>query len=295
MKITVTGSLGNISRPLTETLVRQGHSVTVVSSKADRKKGIEALGARAAIGVVDDVDFLTSVFTGADAIYCMIPPNHAAPDLLAYYKKIGECYVAAISKSGVKRVVNLSSYGAHLERGTGIIVGSYRNEQLLNGLPGVSIAHLRPGYFYYNLYAFMPMIRNAGFIAANYGDSDPLVLVSPTDIAAAAAEELVKQADGITVRYIASDERTAQEVAGVLGEAIGKPDLRWKTISSEEMQRGLEAAGMSAGFAALYVELSGAIHNGKLHEDYNKNRPATMGKVKIEDFAKEFAAGFTAK
>ncbi len=141
----------------------------------------------------------------------------------------------------------------------------------------------------------MPMIRNAGFMAANYGDSGSMVMVSPTDIAAAAAEELVKHGNGITVRYVVSDERTAQRVASVLGEAIGKPDLRWKTISNEEMQRGLEAAGMSAGFAALYVELSEAIHNGKLHEDYNKNKPATMGKVKIGDFAKEFAAAFAGK
>jgi NAD(P)H dehydrogenase (quinone) len=32
MKITVTGSLGNISKPLTEILVKAGHQVTVISS-----------------------------------------------------------------------------------------------------------------------------------------------------------------------------------------------------------------------------------------------------------------------
>ena len=295
MKITVTGSLGNISRPLAETLIKQGHTVTVVSSSTERVDEIEALGARAAIGKLEDTDFLTSAFNEADAVYCMVPPNHAAPDLLAYYGKLGECYVEAIRRSAVKRVVDLSSYGAHLESGTGIIVGAYRNEQLLNTLKGVSITHLRPGYFYYNLYAFIPMIRNAGFIAANYGDSDRMVLVSPVDIAEVAAEELVKFVDGVTVRYVVSDERTADEIARVLGIAIGMQDLRWKTISSEQMQQGLEAAGMSGSFAALYVELSGAIHSGKMQEDYYKHKPATMGKVRIEDFAKEFAAGFATK
>lgn len=38
MKIVVTGSLGNISKPLTEELVRKCHSVTVVSSKAYKQK-----------------------------------------------------------------------------------------------------------------------------------------------------------------------------------------------------------------------------------------------------------------
>ena len=46
MKIIVTGSLGNISKPLTEELVRKGHSVTVVSSKPNKQKAIELLGAR---------------------------------------------------------------------------------------------------------------------------------------------------------------------------------------------------------------------------------------------------------
>lgn len=50
MKLVVTGSLGNISQPLTELLVSQGHEVTVVSSDAQKQAAIEALGASAAIG-----------------------------------------------------------------------------------------------------------------------------------------------------------------------------------------------------------------------------------------------------
>ena len=38
MKIVVTGSLGHISKPLTETLVKNGHEVTVISSNPERKK-----------------------------------------------------------------------------------------------------------------------------------------------------------------------------------------------------------------------------------------------------------------
>ena len=58
MKIIVTGSLGHVGKPLTEELVGKGHSVTVVSSKAERQKDIEALGAKAAIGTMENADFL---------------------------------------------------------------------------------------------------------------------------------------------------------------------------------------------------------------------------------------------
>ena len=73
MKIIVTGSLGNISKPLTEILVKQGHAVTVVSSDPKKQAAIENLGATSAVGSIADVNFLTDTFKGADAVYAMVP------------------------------------------------------------------------------------------------------------------------------------------------------------------------------------------------------------------------------
>ena len=74
MKIIVTGSLGNISKPLTKELVQKGHQVIVITSKQEKKKEIETLGALAAIGSIDDIAFLTKTFIGAEAVYTMMPP-----------------------------------------------------------------------------------------------------------------------------------------------------------------------------------------------------------------------------
>ena len=38
-----------------------------------------------------------------------------------------------------------------------------------------------------------------------------------------------------------------------------------------------------------------AIHNGILVEDYEKHKPSEMGKVKLEEYAKEFAAALKKK
>jgi len=72
MKIIVTGSTGHVSQPLTEELVQKGHSVTVISSNAEKQPAIDAMGTPAAIGSWEDVDFLTATFTGADGVYCML-------------------------------------------------------------------------------------------------------------------------------------------------------------------------------------------------------------------------------
>ncbi len=292
MKVIVTGSLGHISEPLAKELVKKGHTVTVITSKQEKQKDIEALGAAAAIGSLEDIDFLVSAFTSADAVYAMIPPNLTVPDIREYYRRIGGNYAQAIQQSGVKRAVHLSSMGAHLDKGTGLILGSHDTEGILNELSDVAITHLRPGYFYYNLYHFADMIKGAGFIGANYGGDDNIVMVDTRDIAAAAAEEIATPVDGKTVRYVASGEYTGNEAARILGAAIGKPDLKWITFTDEQAQGGMEQAGMPANVVSLFVEMYASIHSGVLRQDYDLHKPRVMGKVKLEDFAKEFAAAF---
>lgn len=291
MKIIVTGSLGNISRPLTKKLVEMGHQVQVISSDLAKKATIEGLGASALIGSLMDVDFLTEAFSAADDVYTMVPPNFAAADPLSYYEQVGRCYTTAIQASGIKRVVQLSSWGAHLQEGTGIITGSHRVEQILNQVNGASITHLRPCSFYNNLYVYTDMIKTQGFIATNYGGEDKVVWVSPMDIAAAAAEELVIRPAKNTIRYVASDERSCNEVASVLGAAIGKPDLRWLAFSDEQVRAAMEKNGVPQRTAGLLVELNASIRTGLIRQDYDLHQPA-MGKVKIEDFALGFAAAF---
>ncbi|GAA3961391.1 NmrA family NAD(P)-binding protein [Mucilaginibacter dorajii] len=294
MKIIVTGSLGNIGKPLAAELIAKGHNVTVISSNREKQKDIEALGVTAAIGSLEDVDFLTATFAGADALFAMEPPNHTAPDTRAAYRTIGKNYARVIPQSGIKRVVHLSSYGAHLDKGTGFILGVHDVEGILNKLQGVAITHLRPAFFYYNLYNFVNMIKQAGFIGTNYGGDDKLAMVAPSDIAAAAAEELVTPTvtTGNNVRYVASDDVTGHEAARILGEAIGKPDLKWVVFTDEQTQAAMEQNGVPANIAAQYVELGAAIHNGTLRGDYDLHKPAVMGKVKLVDFAKEFAVEF---
>ncbi len=287
MKITLTGSLGNISKPLAEQLIKEGHSVTVISSNKDKEKDIIALGARAAIGSVKNVDFLTNAFKESDAVYCMIPPNFAEMDQLAYYSAVANSYFVALKASGVKRIVLLSSYGAHLPEGTGFIVGSNRSEKIIDAITDANVTHLRPGYFYYNLLHFVDMIKYTGSIGSNFGGNDRLPMVSPKDIAIAAAAELVKIDSSNKVRYVVCDDRTCNEVASILGSAIGKPELQWKIFTNKQMQEALERNGMPTSIAAMMVELGAAIHTGQLREDYDKHQEI-FGKVKIEEYAKDF-------
>ncbi len=298
MKITLTGSLGHIGRPLTIDLVQKGYTVTVISSKPEKQKEIEALGATAAIGTVEDLDFLSTTFKGADIVYTMLPPANSyfdkEFDLMKYSYSVGNNFSKAIQQSGVKRVIHLSSIGAHLEKGSGLILHHRAVEDILNKLSGVDITFMRPVGFYYNLYSFLPVIKSQGFIAANYGAGDNLVWVSPMDIATAIAIEIETPSIHRKINYVASDELTGNETATILGAAIGKQDLKWILLSDEQWQSGLEAVGMNPVIARAMIEMFAAQHSGLLMEDYYLNKPV-LGKVKLKDFAKEFAATFNQK
>lgn len=291
MKIIVSGSLGNIGKPLTTKLVNAGHDVIVISSNADRKNEIENLGAKAAIGSVSDSTFLAATLNGADALFAMTPPNLGSQNVIANTTEAGSAFAKAISKTNIKRVVMLSSIGADLPTGNGPIAGLYNIEKLYNELE-TSVTFLRAGYFYTNFYNDVPMIQGAGIMGGNYPSEVKIPLVHPEDIAQAAAEELVKSPSGKNIRYIISDVRTPGEAAKVLGTAIGKAALSWVEFTDEQSLQGMTQAGLPEEIAQLYTEMGTGLRNGKIAEDFLTSGLSVDGETKLEDFAKQFATKF---
>jgi uncharacterized protein YbjT (DUF2867 family) len=297
MKYAITGSAGHISKPITIELVKAGHELTVITSSKDRVKQIESLGAKAAVGSVEDILFLTKAFNGADAVYTMVPPVINVQDWKGHIEQVGKNYAEAIKTNNIKFVVNLSSIGAHLTEGAGPVTGIHRAEIALNALKDVNIKHLRPSYFYYNLLATIGLIKNMGIIGNNYGFSEKkFSLAAPADIAAVATQALLSlNFTGHSIQYIASDEVSTDEIAAVLGKAIDKPGLKWVTFTDEQALQGALQAGLPEELAKNYIEMGHALNTGKLGEDYWKHRPATLGKVKLADFAKTFAEAYKAE
>lgn len=292
MKIIITGSLGNISRPLSTQLAANGHNVTVISSDNNKSDQIKNIGAIPAIGSVTDEGFLTETFTGADVVYLMIPTNFAAPDIKADIAATGQIYANAVEAAGVKKVVMLSSLGAHLPEGTGPIAGIHRAEEILKKLDGVDLLILRPAYFYNNFYDNIDMIKHAGIIGSNFGAHQQLAMVDPEDIATVAVENIEKGFTGQSVIYIASDKPTLGEVAASLGKAIGKPELPWIEFTDEQAIAGMIDAGLPEDIAKNYAEMGAAIRSGLIWGDFDLDTAELIGKTKLEDFAVTFAAAY---
>ena len=296
MKYVITGAAGNISKPLAEKLLKAGHDVTVISRSAENIKSLTDQGAKAAIGSVQDVEFLKKAFSGADAVYTMVPPRYDAPDMKVHIASVGKNYADALRTANVKYVVNLSSVGAHLPDGVGPVSGLYKVEQALNELTNTNIKHLRPVWFYTNLFANIGMIKHMNILGGNFGGDDfKMLMVFPNDIAEVAFEELSNlNFTGHSVRYIGSDERSTADIAKIIGASINKPELPWVVFSDEQSYQGMRQAGLPENVAKNYTEMGHAMHDGSMFEDYWKHHPEKLGKTKLEDFAKTFAAVYNA-
>jgi uncharacterized protein YbjT (DUF2867 family) len=288
MKITTTGSLGNVAKPLVKKLIAAGHQVTVITTKAERKEDIEALGAKAAVGSISDPLFLTEAFKGADAVYAMMPPAMSADNLIENIAIAGKAYAQAIKASGVTRVVMLSSVGADAAAGTGPVQGVHRVEQILEELEGVRITVLRSGFFFVNFFRDIALIKSRNIFGNNYNGDDPLALTHPEDLSSAIAQELQKEGNGFEVKYIVSDISTGNQIAAMFGAAIGKPKLTWTNIPDEQLKQSMLSVGLPPELAGLITEMGQGVRAGVITKDFFAKGGKVTGQVKLEDFAEEF-------
>lgn len=290
------GANGNITSKATRLLLAQGKRARVVGRNAQRLQPLREAGADIAIGDAADARFLAQAMRGAEAVFTMLPPNYTAADPLAEYARIGAAVAQAIAASGVVRVVNLSSTGAHLPAGTGPIAALHAQETRLNALAGVSTLHLRPGYFYENHLSAIATIRALG-VYADLTDSDvPIPSIATSDIATIVARELTqpRSTDGHQVLHLHGPRSyTQREAAALLGRAIGRPELKHVKADAAQVKAAMTRQGISPAIAALLEEMSDAFGRPEFGAGVETG-PTEVTPTTLERFGPTFAAAYAA-
>lgn len=291
----ITGATGNTGAEITEALLAAGKKVTVIGRSADKLAGFVSKGAVAAVGSLEDEAFLTKVFTGATAVYAMIPPKwDLTSDWRTYQNVVGRAIANAIEKSGVQKVVVLSSNGAQLPNGAGPVSGLYDFEQMLKAIKGLDILSLRAGYFMQNLLTTIGMIKGMNILGYSLRNDVKTPMVHTKDIAAAGTKYLLSlDFKGFNHVFVpGAADLTMDEVANILGKAIGNPDLKYVTFPYEAAKAGMLQAGIPETIADGYNELFKSLNDGHYLNDYTRTQENTTPTT-LEDFAKnEFAPAY---
>lgn len=286
----IIGATGHIGSRVADILLSKGEKVRVIGRDSARLRQYVNQGAEAAVGDLQDTSFLTGAFKGVQAVFAMIPPNYSAPNFRAYQDVIGISIARAIGNAGVTRVVNLSSQGAELPRGTGPILGLHDQEQRLNALRGVNVLHLRPTYFMENLLTNVPLIHEHGFAASAVRGDLKFAMIATTDIAERAAGHLLaRDFTGTSIRdLLGQRDLSLQEAFTIIGRRIGILDLAYRQFTPDEFGKALLDTGMSRDVSRMFIEMSDALNRGL----FAVNRPRNAGNTtptSIETFAGWFA------
>jgi len=260
----VTGATGNIGSVLAESLLSRGHQVRAIGRSQERLQSLVAKGAESFIGSLDDAEFLTSAFTGVDAVFTMIPPNGTAENFRSYQNQIGEALATAIRKAHVTQVVNLSSIGGHLGAGTGPIKGLHDNEERFNTLERVNVVHLRPAFFMENLLFGVEVVKNMGVNGSGVDPKVALPMIATRDIAAVAAD-LMEQGgfNGKSVReLLGPGDLTMADATTAIGRAIDKDDLKYVQFPYENVRVAMQGQGMSDNVVDEIIEMYHGMNEG---------------------------------
>ena len=287
----ITGATGNTGKPITLALLEAGKQVRIISRDPAKAKDLTDKGAELFVGETTDAELLKKAFDGATAVYAMIPIDWQTDDYTAHQVKHAEAIAEALEYCKVPYVVSLSSQGAHLESGSGVVLGLHKMEKRFDAIPGLNTLHLRPTYFMENTLGMIDLIKQAGIMGSPVRADLRFPVIATRDIAAYAAKRLLAlDFSGHNLQdLLGARDVTYPEMAKVYGAAIGKPDLQYVEFPYDDFRKAmLEQMGSSESVADNMIEFIKAMNAGKVLEKAKRDAESTTP-TSIEDFAQVFA------
>src|SRR6266403_1941754 len=258
----IVGASGNTGSIIANSLLSKGKKVRVMGRDAERLERFVRKGAEAFTAELSDAAALTKAFSGARAAYLMLPPAKSRKD----QERESDAIAKAVTESGLRYVVHLSSCGAQVPEGTGPIAGLHSSEQKLNAISGLNVLHLRAAYFMENNLAAIDMIHGMGMFGSAQLSGLKRPMIATRDVGDYAAQRLVDlDFSGKQTRELLGErDLSMTEVTAVIARGIGKPDLHYKQFPYDQVQQVLEQTGMPPEKAGVYIEMFNAINAGVL-------------------------------
>ncbi len=286
--ITIMGASGNTGSSLARRLLESGVEVRVLGRSAATLQPLAQAGANVFTGDATDADYLARAFDGADAIYTLLPDDFASTEHRAWQDRIGEAVTKAIRSSGVGHVVFVSSLGADMPEGTGLIEGLYAHEMRMHTLAGVNVLILRNGWFFENFFGTLGLIKHQGINGGSIAADLPIPMIAARDISEVAGLALRKRDfEGIRVRELLGErDLSFAEATRIIGERVGLPNLEYVQFPYDDHAAALVQAGFSHDVARLFAEMSRAFNEGRM-KPHETRGPANTTPTRFETFVDE--------
>ncbi|HKV24411.1 MAG TPA: NmrA family NAD(P)-binding protein [Candidatus Acidoferrum sp.] len=286
--IVVLGSTGNTGSVVTEFLLTKKQQVRAVGRSKEHLARFASRGAETFVADLTDSGLLTKAFSGARAVFALLPPNLSAPNYLAYQDQVINSLVKALEAAKISHVVTLSSVGADKPDKTGPVVGLFKLENRLNQIPSLNSLHLRAAYFMENTLPQVSVIRTTGKMAGPLRPDLPFPVIATRDIGTAAGEALLSlDFHGHQTRELHGQrDLTYTEMAKIIGSIIGRPALTYVQIPKDQFVQAVSQMGMSHHAGELLFEMSEAMNSGHMRALETRSAKNTTP-TRFEEFVQQ--------
>ncbi|MFI0905131.1 NAD(P)H-binding protein [Streptomyces sioyaensis] len=266
--IVITTPTGQIGGRLLEILLDEtrtrGEELRVIVR--DPGKLPDAVRARVDVvkGSHGDAEVVDRAFTGADAVFWLVPPNPRAPSLDVMYSGFTRAAAKAFTAHGVGHVVGVSALG----RGTpvagraGHVTASLAMDDLIAST-GVAYRALANPTFFDNLLWQVASLRDNGVFTGTDAADRKAPTAATRDIAAAAAGLLLDRSWTGTgeVPVLGPEDLSPNDLARIMSEVLGRP-IRYEQQTLDAFGTALAGRGVGGALVQGYLDMMRAKNDG---------------------------------
>lgn len=261
--IVVTAPTSKIGSRVVEQLLAAGETIRVVVRDPRRLSPSVREHAEVVAGSHRDPAVVHKAFTGADAVFWLMPGDSQAPDAVAAYVEASRPGVEAVTEHGVGHVVGVSALG----RGTpvagqaGHVTGSLAMDDLFAA--ATNYRALANPTFMDNTLRDVPSILANHTIGTAVAADRKLPMVATRDIADAATRLLLDRSwDGFAeVPLLGPEDLSGNDMAAIITDVLGFP-VRYEQTGSSALEAAMLTYGASPGMARAMAQMVIAKDNG---------------------------------
>ena len=251
----IMGGTGHVGSAVAHDLLAQGQPVTIISRSAAKAPYWQQKGARVALVDVHDTAALHEVFRQGKRLFLLNPPADPSTDTDTRERESLASMLRALERSGLGKIVALSTYGAQPGSRIGDLGVLHEMERGLAGQP-VPAVILRAAYLMSNWEMSLPTAQQEGKLYTFFPPDFALPMVSPADIGRIAARLLREPTLATGVHHVEGPARySPAEVAAAFSTALGKP-VEARQIPPEQWMPTLQALGFSGTGAASMAAMT---------------------------------------
>ncbi len=294
---TILGATGHVGGIVANQLLNKHLPVRVVLRNQLKAGEWLTKGADTAFATLHDPAALAEAFQNTEGVFIMTPPLLGSPDPLTEHNLMLSAISTALDQTRPKKIVFLSSIGAHLSTGTGAIKKLYDMEQTFKRLP-IPSAGIRAAWFMENFTHSLHLARQSGCLPSFLNPTNAQIpMVAAEDIGKLAARLLQTPNRPNTSRpnpnfpihrsieLEGPCRYSADDVASILSHTFRR-DIHATPIPEENYEPTYLSFGASPAGARMMAEMHKGFNHHHIRFEEN-NQEHYTGNILLEDFLKD--------